>query len=106
MSGYEDYDGFGYDDVVPATPIFVPILPPRPEPTKKSWVDRNGRRIALKRMTNSHLCNTIRYLARRFTKMQHEQYTFDQRFAAAGPSKLFPVYAPMVKEARRRGLTP
>jgi len=78
----------------------------RPEPTKKAWVNKDGKRILFKRMTHAHLCNTIRFLARRFTVIQHANFRYDQAVARAGPAKFFPTYAGLVKEARRRRLTP
>lgn len=34
------------------------------EPTKTIWVTREGERIPVRKMTDSHLVNTIRYLRR------------------------------------------
>jgi len=100
MEEYETYEDMD---------IGYPGPPPqllRPQPTTKSWVDRDGTRIPIRRMKDSHLCNTIRFLARRFTKIQHENYRYVDSIATAGPARFFPGYAEMVKEARRRRLLP
>lgn len=40
----------------------APPPTPKPKPTKTIWVTRDGQRIPVKDMTDSHLINTIRLL--------------------------------------------
>jgi len=73
-----------------------------------TWRDAQGKLWQIWKMTDGHLCNTIRMLGRRFAQVQqsHDFIGYDPGFAARGPKALFPVYEALFNEAVRRGLTP
>lgn len=89
------------------------------------WVTKDGRKIPIKKMTNSHLLNTIRFLDRNFERMREARFLeaclaedwFNGEMAqlsceqeqdrldrATGPDDLDSRYEEMIDEAERRNL--
>jgi hypothetical protein len=93
-------------------------------PTKTVWVTRDGERIPVRDMTDSHLLNTIRWLERthdaRVLAMLQPYSAYlsgdppdgaamcaEQEACAlieASVEDIVPTYATMIDEARKRGL--
>lgn len=62
----------------------------RARPTKTVWVTSDGIQVPIRKMTNSHLLNTIRFLRRRGVGEREKGTEF---------------FDTMLKVARKRGLT-
>lgn len=97
-----------------------------PQPTKTTWVTKEGQRIKIKDMTDSHILNTIRMLERNakiyqevmipqayavLSSMRGEgaQFCMEQEIRSledADPTELIdcPTYDALVEEAMKRNI--
>lgn len=88
----------------------------------KKWAMRDGQKVRIKDMTDSHLVNTIRMLGRKhddekeaawsvLSTLQGEMAQMYcendiSRMEDNGPAATSPIYEDMMEEATRRGLKP
>lgn len=86
--------------------------------SKTIWVTREGKKIKVKDMTDSHLLNSIKYLDRRLESMkitmpypnfngEMAQFCAEQdwdHFQNSEPSDYWPIYETLCKEISKRGL--
>ncbi len=84
----------------------------------KIWQTKDGRKVRICDMTNSHLLNTIKYLEKQtqYAKAELSYPSFQgdmaqmcaenewYAFQEAGPDDVYPIYDDMVQEALRRKL--
>lgn len=86
----------------------------------KLWTCKDGRKIRIRDMEDSHLLNTIRMLQRAHHRQELEciaassmargemaQWSLENEASAmaeAGPSRSYPIYDDLVEEAIRRSL--
>jgi hypothetical protein len=87
------------------------------------WKTKDGTKIRIKDMEDSHLLNTIRFLEKQTVRLnmreldemmsfpypngEMAQHAFDQEFnmiGSAEPNVHFPIYDDLVNEASRRNL--
>lgn len=87
---------------------------------RKLWTTREGTKIRIKDMSDSHLCNTIHMLERSYARTIEEAYSFSgtlhgemaellmdneiSRLEEGFIENRYPIYADMRVEADRRGL--
>jgi hypothetical protein len=117
---YERRRGFPntsvYTVVVTTDPATTPIMNSL-EPTRSTWVTRDGKHIPITELEDAHLANIIKQLYRK-AGVLHKQavehcYTFDWRTgedAIVSPGEWLRVNAPiwnvLLDEVLRRGLEP
>lgn len=87
----------------------------------KVWTTKDGTRVRICDMTDSHLCNTIRFLQRAHDRAVTDAFAFASLFdgesmasyyadqdadnaAQSTPDDVFPLYSDLLAEAERRGL--